>query len=94
MIGVLIEIHKNFGKDVEVANIRLEEGRLEILLNETPPVDKIPNMVVSDKTGTMNWFLCPMSKNIGHYGLFDKYYDLSYNTYMIVVLILKHERRV
>ena len=54
MIGVLIEIHKNFGKDVEVADIRLEEGRLEILLNETPPVDKIPNMVVSDKTGTMN----------------------------------------
>ena len=54
IIGVLIEIHKNFGKDVEVADIRLEEGRLEILLNEPPPVDKIPNMIVSDKTGTMN----------------------------------------
>ena len=55
MISVLIKVHQDFGKDVEIGDIRIEEGRLEIqVLNEQPPVDsKIPTMFISDKTGGM-----------------------------------------
>lgn len=54
MISVLTRVHQDFGKDVEIGDIHLEEGRLEIqVLNEQPPVGKIPTMFVSDKTGGM-----------------------------------------